>query len=240
MWKTKLKWEIHVKWKNIIVSDFTIDASWYWWAVDWYANTWWNLLYERIEAYNAWKAWDLKITRYPYNTIRYCKLSNALHWIANKMANKSQIYSNEAFWNSNYWMDSSTVDKIEIAWNYFHNNSEAWAKTPNAKELHYHHNDMNNNKYWIIYYRDWWNSWAEFWKNTLDQKWELIVEYNDLTWNNIHWFNWHRRPDVNPQMNYLILRYNKNDKYSCVHCWKVEVWWDNWVADVNDSQLIKH
>jgi len=240
MWKTFLKWEFDVRSKNVIISDFTIDASWYRWAIDGYNNTWWNLLFERIEASWAWKAWDIKITRYPYCTVRYSKLSNSLHWIANKMANKSQIYSNEAFGNSNYWMDSSTVDKVEIAWNYFHDNVVAWAKTPNAKELHYHHNDMNNNKYWIIYYRDWWNSWWEFWKNTLDQKWEVTLEYNNLMWNKIHWFNWHRRPDVNPQMNYLILKYNTMDKFSCVHCKRVEVRWNNWVADLQDSQLIKH
>ncbi len=244
MWKTIFNWMFEPKTKDVIISDMTIHASWYMWWIDAYRNTGWNMLFERLEIDWAWRAWDIKITKNPYFTVRYCKLSNSLHWVANKMANKSQIYSNEAFNNSNYWMDSSTVDKVEIAWNYFHNNSEAWAKTPNAKELHYHHNDMiNNGKAWIVYYRDWSNSWEEFWRNTLNQKWEVTLEYNDLTWNSV-WFNWVWAQNTEPQMNYLIVRNNKMTKFNCKKCWRIEIWWNNWVLDFpfwkDWTQVIRH
>jgi hypothetical protein len=242
MWKTILNWMIKINANHVVVSDLTVNARWYIGWIDAYRNTWGYILVERVEAKNGWRAWWVKVTRYPYNTVRYSKFSNSLHGIADKLANKTQFYSNEAFNNSNYWIDCSTVDKVEIAWNYFHDNAVAWTKTPNAKEVHYHHNDINNNKqYWIIYYRDWSNSWKEFWKDTYDQKWELLLEYNNLRWNAMWWFNWHWRNDVDPQMNYLYLKYNDLDHYSCANCKVIETWWDNWTPkNIENSKIIKH
>jgi hypothetical protein len=58
---------------------------------------------------------------------------------------KMLIYSNESFGNSNYGLDLSTNDSIEVAGNYLHNNVVAGAKSPNSTNIIYHNNDINFN-----------------------------------------------------------------------------------------------
>ncbi|MDD5681665.1 MAG: hypothetical protein PHI59_10565, partial [Candidatus Omnitrophica bacterium] len=80
-------------------------------------------------------------------TVRYNIASNGLHGIDAKVWTlaKMLIYSNESFGNSNYGLDLSTNDSIEIAGNYLHNNEVAGAKSPAANNIIYHHNDINFN-----------------------------------------------------------------------------------------------
>jgi hypothetical protein len=80
-------------------------------------------------------------------TVRNNKTSKALNGIDIKVWGlaKALIYSNESFGNTNYGIDMSSNDNIEVAGNYLHNNVTAGAKSPNANNIIYHNNNINLN-----------------------------------------------------------------------------------------------
>jgi hypothetical protein len=140
--------------ENIIVRNFTVNGN----STtlngisSFYAKG--NILVEFIEAMNFKSDQGAGISFLRDNalensrmTARYNKTSNGLHGIDTKVRTlaKMLVYSNEAFGNSNYGLDLSTNDSIEVAGNYLHNNAVAGAKSPIATNIIYHHNDINFN-----------------------------------------------------------------------------------------------
>jgi hypothetical protein len=139
---------------NIIVRNFTVDGSGTTVLGIGGPTVKGNVLVEFIEAKNFKSDQGAGISfrtdttlENSRITIRYNRSSNGLHGIVSKVLTvaKMLIYSNESFGNSNYGLDLSTNDSIEVAGNYLHNNVVAGAKSPNSTNIIYHNNDINFN-----------------------------------------------------------------------------------------------
>lgn len=140
--------------QNIIVRNFTVEGNGNTLnGVDGYVVKG-NVLVEFIETKNINTSQGSGIQLHPELalensrfTVRYNKSSGGLHGIGVKVRTIANmlIYSNEVYGNSNYGIDMSTSDNIEVAGNYMHNNIVAGAKSPVANNIIYHHNDINYN-----------------------------------------------------------------------------------------------
>lgn len=151
---------VNLRGKNSIVRYFTVDGNGNTLnGIDGYRVKG-NVLVEFIETKNIstvqgsgiqlHTAIALENSRF---TVRYNKSSGGLHGIGVKVRSSAKmlIYSNEMYGNSNYGIDMSTSDDIEVAGNYLHHNTTAGAKSPLANNIIYHHNDINFNGTGIVY-----------------------------------------------------------------------------------------
>lgn len=142
---------INLQGENNIIRNFTLNGNGSTLnGIDGY-YTKGNILVEFIEVKNFKHDQGSGIaflTKYKLDnsriTVRYNTSSYGLHGIDAKFQSlaKMLIYSNESFGNTNYGIDMSSNDSIEVAGNYLHHNAVAGAKSPVATNILYHHNDI--------------------------------------------------------------------------------------------------
>ncbi len=151
---TTLGSAVNLRGQNIIIRNFTVNGN---------VNTLngvdgssgqGNYLIEFIETKNIRPTQGAGIQVHPSVTlansrltIRYNKTSGGLHGIGVKVRASANalIYSNDVYENSNYGIDMSYSDNIEVAGNYMHHNATAGAKSPASNNIIYHNNDINYN-----------------------------------------------------------------------------------------------